>query len=159
MEIHQAEEKELEQVYDLTAGVIREVYPFYYPEPVVKFFLKLHSREEIRKDIREGNVYLLTDQGECVGTGTWQKRRLSRVFVRADRQKKGYGKAIMDFLEEKTAKVGRSVLVEASLPGAGFYEKRGYQTFCHHTTPVGDSYMLVYEIMRKNFSEKEKKDL
>ena len=32
MEIHQAEEKELEQVYDLTAGVIREVYPFYYPE-------------------------------------------------------------------------------------------------------------------------------
>ena len=61
----------------------------------------------------------------------------------------------MDFLEEKCAQAGTSVLVEASLPGAGFYEKRGYKTFCHRSTPVGEGYMLVYEIMRKKLQKKE----
>lgn len=155
MEVYQARENQTDQVYQLTARVIREVFPFYYPGPVVDFFLNLHGREQILEDIRQGKVYLLRDGGEWVGTGTWSRNHLSRIFVRTDCQKKGYGGFLMDFLEEKCAQAGTSVLVEASLPGAGFYEKRGYKTFCHRSTPVGEGYMLVYEIMRKKLQKKE----
>ncbi|HIR28277.1 MAG TPA: GNAT family N-acetyltransferase [Candidatus Choladousia intestinigallinarum] len=149
MEIYQAQPDQLDSVYDLTAQVIREVFPYYYPGPVAEFFLNLHSREEILKDIKEGSVYLVKDREEYVGTGTWHRNHLSRIFIRTDCQKKGYGGFLMDYLEEKSSQTGKTVLVESSLPGAGFYEKRGYKTLCHRAAPVGGGYMLVYEIMRK----------
>ena len=40
MEIYQAQPDQLDSVYDLTAQVIREVFPYYYPGPVAEFFFK-----------------------------------------------------------------------------------------------------------------------
>ena len=77
MEIYQARENQTDQVHQLTARVIREVFPFYYPGPVVDFFLNLHGREQILEDIRQGKVYLLRDGEEWVGTGTWPEPSLT----------------------------------------------------------------------------------
>ncbi len=37
---------------------------------IVDMFCEFHSRDNIMQDIMEGNVYILLDDGELIGTGT-----------------------------------------------------------------------------------------
>ena len=149
MEFIQAEEKHAPEVLRIVETTIREVYPAYYTEEVVKFFLEQNDMEHILEDIRKGNTYLLCDEGRFVGTGTVERRHLKRGYVLPDSQNKGYGTAIMEFMEAKAAELFKDAVIETSLPGCIFHEKRGYKTIRHCSTPVENGKVLVYELMQK----------
>lgn len=153
MEFTRAREEDIPQVAEIVRRTIEEIYPDYYPREVVDFFLELHGPEHIAGDVREGNTYLLSDEGQPVATGTVKRRHLSRIYVLPGFQKKGYGRAMMEFLERKAGEVVRNVMVESSLPGCIFYEKLGYRTVCHCQTPAANGRVLVYELMQKDLRE------
>lgn len=56
MEYIKANEKDTEQIVMLVQDTIRAIYPKYYPKEVVNFFCELHCKENISKDIENGQV-------------------------------------------------------------------------------------------------------
>lgn len=144
--------KQCDDVYKVVQQTIWKVYPRYYPPEVVEFFSKLHSKDDIRRDIEDKNVGILLDEGNrIVGTGTRKENHIVRVFVLPEYQGKGYGSKIIEELEEQIAKTYSSACVDASLPASRFYEKRHYITTNHEHIDVESDIALVYEMMEKQF--------
>ena len=70
MKIVRAELSDAETVREISHETIKAVYPHYYPKGAVDFFLAHHNRENILRDIEAGEVWLISDGGNGVGTVT-----------------------------------------------------------------------------------------
>ena len=149
MEYIQATKKEIDSVFELVQDTIKTIYPKYYPMEVVDFFCELHCKDNIAKDIEDGRVSILLDDGQMVGTGCYKENHITRVYVKPEYQGRGYGSFIMQCLEADIAKYYDSVELDASLPASHLYEKRGYKTIKHNRWNVEIGVVLVYEIMEK----------
>ncbi len=68
-------------IYELVHMTIKDIYKKYYSDEAVKFFLKLHSKENISADISKGKVYVAVHEHDVVGTGTLDGDRIKRLFV------------------------------------------------------------------------------
>ena len=137
------------QAAAIAKETIQEVYPRYYPEGAVEFFLNLHSADNIRSAMETEEVYLLTADGQAVGTGTIRGDEICRLFVLPGYQGQGYGTMIMDALEERIFEQYGAVRVDASFPAEDMYIKRGYR-FCSYDKIITDNGdYLCYHTMEK----------
>lgn len=153
MEYFKASKDHAEQIYNLVQNTITAVYPRYYPEAVVDFFCSLHNRTNIIRDIEDGCVRVLWNDGWLVGTGSCKGSHITRVFVATEFQGQGYGGRIMENLEREIAREYPSICLDASLPAAQFYESRGYKTVRHGKTEVENNAILIYEMMEKQMTK------
>ncbi|MEE0929860.1 MAG: GNAT family N-acetyltransferase [Acutalibacteraceae bacterium] len=149
MEYVKATEKYAEQIYNLVQNTIITIYPKYYPQEVVDFFCKLHSKQNIIEDIKSGYVSILLDGNGLVGTGSYKDNHITRVYVAPAFQGQGYGSCIMQNLEDKIALKYDTIYLDASLPASSLYEHRGYKTIKHDKWNVENDVVLVYEVMEK----------
>lgn len=148
MDIIKADKNSFELVKMITQTTIKEVYPKYYPMGAVEFFQKHHSDEHIVKDIEDGKVYLLLDNGENVGTVTVSGNEINRLFVLPNYQHKGYGRAMLDFAEKIVLETYPCVKMDASLPAKKIYKKRGYKEIEYNTVMTENGDYLCYDVMR-----------
>jgi GNAT superfamily N-acetyltransferase len=125
---------------------------------VVDFFGRLHSLENITKDIEEGRIDVLLVDGEVVGTGSRIDDHITRVYVLPEHEGKGYGSIIMDHLEAEIFNEYDKCDLDASLPATLFYEHRGFKTVEHKKHDIGDGEVMIYEIMNKVGARIEKAD-
>lgn len=149
MEYRKALEKHIDNVFNIVQNTVTTVYPKYYPKEVVDFFCQLHSRENITKDIKNGNVGVLVVDNRIVGTGSREDNHITRVYVLPEFQGKGYGSFIMQCLENTISEQYNTVMLDASLPASHLYEQRGYRTIKHEKWNVEHGVVLVYEVMEK----------
>lgn len=149
MEYIKATDQNIDCIFNIVQNTVTTVYPKYYPKEVVDFFCELHSRENIAKDIENGNVGVLVGDNRIVGTGSHEENHITRVYVLPEYQGKGYGSFIMQCLEEEISEKYYTVLLDASLPASHLYEQRGYRTIKHEKWHVENDVVLVYEVMEK----------
>ena len=128
---------------------IRTVYPRFYPQEVVDFFCAHHSREHILEGIASGNMGVLIEGGEIIGTGCFHGNQITGVYVLPEYQNRGCGTMIMDYLEKKIAENYCTVELDASLAAVFLYEHRGYRTIGHGKYDLENGVQLVYEKMEK----------
>lgn len=152
MKYIKATRKNIDEIYELVRNTITTIYPKYYPQDVVKFFCDFHNRENILKDIDNGTVGVLEDDGQLIGTGCYSDNHITRVYVNPIFQGQGYGSYIMQALENEIASQHEYVYLDASLPASHLYEKRGYITQKHEKRICENGIILVYEIMRKKLN-------
>jgi len=136
-------------VYNVLHTTIETIYPKYYPQEVVDFFCRHHSKVHILDGIASGNMGVLTEGGSIVGTGCLDGNHITGVYVLPCRQRQGCGSRIMSCLEAEIAKKYNTVILDASLPAACLYEHRGYKTVGHGIYDLENDVKLVYEIMEK----------
>ncbi|MBO2515766.1 MAG: GNAT family N-acetyltransferase [Clostridiales bacterium] len=141
--------EQAEEIDRIVSSTIKDVYPKYYRDEVVDFFLKLHCLENIRKDIAAGNTYVIGRDGRILGTGTIDGNHINRVYVLPECQGTGIGSAMMTFLEREIIKEYDHTEVDASLPAGEFYRRRGYVQVEHREHHLAGGKILSYEIMRK----------
>ena len=140
------------KIYGLVQRTIKEIYPKYYTEEAVEFFLELHSEESILKDISEGKVYAAVLGDNVIGTGTVSGDHVSRVFVLPDFQGQGIGTLIMDHLEGKIIKDHGAVWLDSSLSAGKFWFGRGYAVKEYREHKLKNNKVLAYTVMcRENF--------
>ncbi len=139
-------------IHNVLHTSIKTVYPKYYPKEVVDFFCNHHSREHILEGIASGNMGVLTDGVEIVGTGCFDGNHITGVYVLPRYQKKGCGTQIMNFLEAEIGKKHDKSVLDASLPAAALYEHRGYRTVGHGIYELENDVKLVYEVMEKKLN-------
>ena len=136
-------------VYNVLHTTIQSIYPKYYPREVVDFFCSHHSKEHVLAGIVTGNMGVLLDGREIMGTGCYDGNHITGVYVLPHYQKRGCGSQIMDCLEAEIVKKYDTAILDASLPAACLYEHRGYKTVGHGIYELENEVKLVYEIMEK----------
>ncbi len=140
------------QIYEAVCRTIKEIYTRYYSDEAVGFFLELHSKENILKDISEGKVYAVTLGGDVVGTGTLDEDHIGRVFVLPQFQGQGIGTLIMEYFESEIIKRYGAAWLDSSLPGGKFYSSRGYTVKEYREYTLENNKVLAYEVMcKENF--------
>lgn len=141
------------EIYNVVQATIKTVYSKYYPKEVVDFFCKHHSKERILEGIASENMGVLVYNEEIVGTGCFDGNHITGVYVMPAYQNQGCGSYIMNCLEKKISQTYDTVILDASLPAACFYEHRGYKTVGHGIYELENDVKLVYEIMEKELKE------
>lgn len=57
--IKKARLDQTDEINEIVSKTIKEIYPKYYSNEVVEFFLALHNRDTIHNDILEDNTYVI----------------------------------------------------------------------------------------------------
>ncbi len=152
MEFKMAKQENLEQVYELVQETIKTIYPKYYLPEIVEMFCEYHSYDNVLKDIKARNTYILLKGETLIGTGTTQENHITRVYVLPRFQGKGYGTYIMKQLEEQIRKNYDIVDIDASLPACRLYQRLGYAAVDHGIWECKNEVIQVYEIMKKELN-------
>lgn len=152
VEIRKATSEFTYEIYGLVRETIKTVYPKYYVEEAIDFFLKHHNFGKIKTDIEQEKVYVIKEKETIVGTGTLDGKRITRVYIRPEFQEMGLGKLLMDYLESEAVKDHGAVWLDASLPANSFFYNRGYRTKECRTQSLKNGKILAYEVMcKRNF--------
>lgn len=150
MKIQKAAENELETVKRITHDTIKFVYPHYYPEGAVRFFLEHHSEEHIICDIKSGKVYLMKDEnGEAAGTVTVDENSITRLFVLLKYQGRGFGSELIRFAEELIAEKYSDIVIDASFSAKPIYLRKGYKFVEYNMIETDNGDYLCYDVMKK----------
>jgi len=139
-----------EEVKRITVNTIKNIYPHYYPDGAVNFFLEHHNDENILNDIECDRVYICFDSENTVaGTVTIKDNEICRLFVLPEYQGRGYGRELLDFSEKKIFENYDAVTLSASFPAKAIYLKRGYveTEYSYIRTDNGD--YLCFDTMIK----------
>ncbi len=142
-----------ERIFYIVQHTKEVIYPDYYARPAVDFFGRLHSIDNIRKDIEQGRIYAFEKDGEIIATGSHTDNHITRVYVLPEYQGQGFGTLIMDELEKEIFAEYDFCELDASLPACVFYENRGYRTVSHIKHDLGNGKFMIYEIMEKRKSK------
>ncbi len=125
------------------------IFPDYYTQAVVDFFSRLHSIDNIIKDIEQSRINVLVKDGKIIGTGSHTDNHITRVYVLPEFQGQGFGSYIINELEKEIFLKYDYCELDASLPACIFYENRGFRTVKHIKFDIGNGAFMIYEIMRK----------
>lgn len=135
-------------VKQITHETIKVVYPKYYPEGAVKFFLSHHSNDNILSDIQKECVYIFKVNNDYVGTASIKGNEICRLFVLPELQGLGYGSKIMDFAEETIFKISETIILDASFSAQEMYLKRGYKEIGYYKICTDNGDFLCYSKMK-----------
>ena len=144
-------EEDLMALKSMIHRVIATCYPGHYGTEAVRFFMRYHDEQAIRKDAREGCAVVLDRAGRMIGTGTLVGDEIKRVFVDVMAQRQGIGRRIMKSLEEKARESGITMVrLDASLPAKVFYDALGYVTLEKTFLPLENGRRLDYFKMQRS---------
>ena len=102
----------------------RADYPMERLQPLIDYF----SPEKVEALSRERICFVAEEAGEIVGTGALEGDELVTFFVAPQKQGSGIGSLLLGAVEGIAAEQGlRELRVGASLAGAPFYQRRGYE--------------------------------
>jgi len=145
----QATRAHADDIYQLVQDTVTQIYPKYYSKEIVDFFCQLHNQKNILKDIERGTVGMLMVDDRIIGTGSYDRNHITRVYVSPAFQRQGYGSYIMQVLEDQIAPEYDTIYLDASLPAKHMYEKRGYVTQKQESMEVEQGAVLNYDVMQK----------
>ncbi|MCL5281963.1 MAG: GNAT family N-acetyltransferase [Planctomycetes bacterium] len=148
--IREFQRADLPALKALVHKTIATCYPGHYGMEAVRFFLDYHNEEAILQDAQKGRTVILDKAGRILGTGTLVEDEIKRVFVDPTFQKQGFGRSIMQQLEEAATWQGTVIVkLDASLPSKAFYDRLGYITLGPAFLPVGNDRRLDFFKMQK----------
>lgn len=150
MNIREALPEELDIVENIVRTTITGIYPHYYPDGAVRFFLEHHNCGNIGNDIADNCVYLCDNQAaKAAGTVTVKKNEVCRLFVLPEFQGRGYGGELLRFAEKKISCHYGEIVLDASLPAKAIYLKKGYTETAYHIIETYSGDFLCYDLMKK----------
>jgi len=156
IKIRRFRKTDLADVRILIYETIDACYQRVYCAEAVRFFKDWHCDDRILKDAQQGYTIVLEKGNQIIGTGTIVDNHIVRVFVDPVFQKHGFGKLIMNKLEEKAISLGiKDVKLDASIPSKKFYDLLDYVTAEETFLEVENNKRLDYYKMEKALARKK----
>lgn len=147
--IRKALQEDLQVITDIVHKTINEIYPKYYPQGAVEFFLECHNENAIQADIADGEVYLLEDDNNIVGTVTVNDNEINRLYVLPEYQGKGYGGFLLEYAEKIIFENNDEIILYSSFPAKAMYLKKGYKEYRYEIFDTKNGDFLCCDIMKK----------
>lgn len=153
VKIREFKKSDLSYIKNLIYKTIDVCYRGVYCAEAVQFFKDWHNDEKILKNAKEGYTIILDENSRIVGTGTIVGDEIMRVFVDPAFQKCGFGKVIMQKLEDAALSNGiEAVKLDASIPSKNFYDSLGYVTLKETFLELENNERLDYYKMQKSLT-------
>jgi GNAT superfamily N-acetyltransferase len=150
MEILEYKENYFEEIFDVVHDTIEKIYPKYYPKKAVDFFHKHHSKENMFEKLSNEFTIIITEDKKIIGTGSVKDNEIGRFFILPNFQNKGYGKILLNELENNIIQNKyRAITLASSLGAVFFYKSCGYKYYDYKIIPVEDNENLCYLEMIK----------
>lgn len=151
-------------------GIIKQLaeavwWPTYEPvlgKEQVNYMLNLfYNIDKLRQQIasEEQTYILLADDDKVIGFAAYSPReenpevyKLHKIYCRTETKGKGYGKQLLNAVEQAVLRAGNQVLelnVNRYNPAIGFYEKMGYKSIYSEDIDIGNGYWMNDYVMRK----------
>ncbi|MDE5834643.1 MAG: GNAT family N-acetyltransferase [Ruminococcus sp.] len=134
---------------DIVQRTTKEIYPKYYPQGAVEFFLDYHNENAVSQDIADNNVYIIEDDNKVTGTVTVNDNEINRLYVLPEYQGKGYGGFLLGYAEKIVFKNYDEIILYSSLPAKSMYLKRGYKEYRYEVFDTKNGDFLCCDIMKK----------
>ncbi|MBN2484867.1 MAG: GNAT family N-acetyltransferase [Bacteroidales bacterium] len=141
----------LDEVHKLITHTITVVYPGFYCNDVVGFFLNYHSKGELKSKAGKGVFLVGFYENAPVVTGYLVGNELGGVYVNPYRQRSGYGAAMVDRLTDIARQKGLGhVWLHSTPPAVNFYYRLGFNLKQELVDYVGpNNAPLPYFLMEK----------
>ena len=144
-------EDDVEAIAQLIHRTIDVCYTDVYPPRAVEFFKSFHSRDGILERSKKGDILVVEQNGNVIGTGAIVENEIYGVFVEPTVQGDGHGRAIMRELEARAIANGhREVVLSVSLSSREFYEALGYEIQQETHIDVGEGQQLDFWKAKKS---------
>ncbi|MDE5861416.1 MAG: GNAT family N-acetyltransferase [Ruminococcus sp.] len=147
--MRKAEQEDLQVITDIVHRTIKNIYPKYYPQGAVEFFLEYHNENAVSQDIADNNVYIIEDNNEIIGTVTINDNEINRLYVLPEYQGKGYGGFLLEYAEKIVLKNYEEIILYSSFPAKAMYLKRGYKEYRYEVLDTKNGDFLCCDIMKK----------
>lgn len=117
-----------EAVYAVMLSSVSRLCPEPYSQEVVNTWMEGRTEEDYREDCRDGLLWLAEKCGRVIGFSHGEPGEVKRLFVNSDAVGLGVGKALMKkALADAQSKNTQTVVIDATLNAASFYEKWGFR--------------------------------
>ncbi len=134
MKIVRIKDNEYEEVSKLIEKTARICFTDYYPQSEIDAVCSSLDAEGVRKRASWTHFYVLKEENKIVGCGAigpyWDSETessLFTIFVDPDYQGKGYGRKIIETLEQDEYFLrAKRIEIPASMYAIPFYKKMGY---------------------------------
>ena len=123
------------------------------PQEEIDWLYDRYSPETVAEIARDGHMYVMTEDGTIVGTGTvtitgeWECEIIA-AFLLPEAIGRGLGTQLFDVLEgDEWCRDAHRIWLTSSVNALDFYEKRGYVNPCGYRTR-GEDGLLTMEIRK-----------
>lgn len=151
--IEKFNKNDLDELHSLIIDTVKKCYFEYYPKEAVDYFVSYLNKDDIENESKNNFVIVLKINNKIIGTGTLIDTHIKRVFINPISQGNGYGKIIMNTLEEEAKKKGYKIVeLHSSLYAKRFYDSIGYKMFKIGKVVVENNEILYFQRMAKSLS-------
>ncbi|AKD02050.1 GNAT family N-acetyltransferase [Pontibacter korlensis] len=121
----------------------------------------IYTEEALHKQMQQGQTFLLfhEEEGQPVGFASYSLKdeaekvyKLNKIYLLPQTQGKGYGKVLIQAVEQEVRELGGAVLdlnVNRYNAAKSFYERCGYHVHQQEDIPIGPYWMNDF-VMRKS---------
>ena len=133
MEIRRFREEDAKAVSEMIRGTLWSVNRGDYSEDYLNHLCARMLPEDICRKAAETAYFVAEEEGRIVGSGavgeaSEESAFFYHIFAAEERQGQGIGRAMIGWLEEEAARMGkRRVEFHASITAVGFYRRLGYR--------------------------------
>ena len=128
-------ENEIQEVSDLIVRTTQICFADYYPQSVINKVCESLNYEGVKRRASWTHFYVIKEQEKIVACGAigpyWDSKTessLFSIFVAPEYQGKGYGRKIMETLENDEYFLrAKRIEIPAGLVAIPFYKKMGYE--------------------------------
>lgn len=163
MKITVATQNQLPIIKDLAY----KIWPFAYGEILsneqLEYMLKLiYNIDSLKQQLENKHVFLLVeDENQFVGFASYElnyentnKTKIQKIYILPTIQGKGFGKKIINFIEEKAIdrkQKGLILNVNKYNKAKDFYLSQGFIIFYSEVIDIGKGYIMDDYVMEKVF--------
>ena len=133
----------------LLRRTLLEVNANYCPKAEIDWLYDRYTPETVVEIAKDGHMYVMTEDGIIVGTGTViqtgvRECEIIAAFLLPEAMGRGLGTQLFDVLEaDDWCKDADRIWLSSSVNALGFYEKRGYVNPNGYRTRGADSLLTM----------------
>jgi len=128
IKIRKAKIEDAKKISLLKRKTLREINFKDYSKKTINVLIEKNNTKNILKKIKESEIFCLIDSKEIIGTIAIDDNIVHGFFIKYNSIGKGYGKILMNFIENYARKkYMNKLIVYPTITAQKFYEKIGYK--------------------------------